>query len=93
MPSGGPRAGAGRPKGVPNKSQKLLREAAQKYTTQALETLKEVMLTSDSPAARVQAASQLLDRAHGKAAQYVELDADVKSDVLITAIELVGRKE
>lgn len=93
MASGGARQGAGRPKGVPNKTQKLLREVAQKYTTQALETLQDVMLNSDSPAARVQAASQLLDRAHGKAAQYVEVDADIKTDVLVTAISLVGRKE
>lgn len=91
MPSGGARPGAGRKAGVPNKTQKLLREAAQKYTKDALETLKDVMLNSDSPAARVQAASQLLDRAHGKPSQHVEVDAEVSGDVLVTAIDLVGK--
>ncbi len=91
MTHGGARPGAGRKPGVPNKAQKLLREAAQKYTKDALETLKDVMLNSDSPAARVQAASQLLDRAHGKPSQHVEMDADIKQDVLVTAIQLVGK--
>jgi hypothetical protein len=93
MALGGARPGAGRPKGVPNKANQDLRKAAQEYTQDALNTLRDVMLHGDSAAARVQAASQILDRAHGKASQHVEVDADIKQDVVVTAISLVGKKD
>lgn len=43
--------------------------AARVYTTEALETLAEVMRKGESDAARVAAADKLLDRGHGKAPQ------------------------
>lgn len=93
MPKGGARPGAGRPKGSFNKATASIREAAQQYSEQALQTLQDVMINGDSHAARVAAANSILDRAHGKPGQHIELDADVKSDVLVTAISLVGRKD
>ena len=71
MALGGKRAGAGRPKGSPNKATASIREAAQQYTDQALGVLAEVMTSGDSAAARVAAANSLLDRAYGRPAQSV----------------------
>lgn len=90
MALGGARPGAGRPKGVPNKVNQDLRALAQKYTHKALEALVEIVEDPKHPG-RVQAAKELLDRAHGKASQHVEVDADVRSDVLVTAINLIGK--
>lgn len=93
MAQGGARPGAGRPKGVPNKVNQDLRAMAQQYTTDALNALVDIVRNGDSHAAKVSAAKELLDRAHGKASQHVELDADIKSDVMVTAINLIGKKE
>lgn len=70
---GGARPGAGRKPGVPNKATAEIREAAQQYTTQALETLAQVMQTGESETARVSAANSILDRAYGRPAQAVQL--------------------
>lgn len=59
----------GRPKGALNKSTKEIKALAQKHTPAALKTLVSVMQASDSDAARVSAAKELLDRGHGKAPQ------------------------
>ena len=66
MPVGGKRPGAGRPKGVPNKATRDVREAAQKFTTEALLALAKIMRKGESEQARVAAARELLDRGHGK---------------------------
>jgi hypothetical protein len=50
-----------------------VKEAAQKYTTSALDTLAAIMGDDAQPAAaRVAAARELLDRAHGKPRQELE---------------------
>lgn len=73
MPVGGKREGSGRKKGVPNKATASIREAAQQYTEQALQTLFNVMNTATEPAAaRVSAANSILDRAFGKPVQAVQ---------------------
>lgn len=59
----------GRKKGTPNKATADLKAAARVYTAEALKTLASVMRASESDAARVGAAKELLDRGHGKAAQ------------------------
>ena len=46
-----------------------MRRAAQKYTSDALETLAQIMRGGESEAARVAAAKELLDRGHGKSPQ------------------------
>lgn len=86
MPKGGRREGAGRPKGSLNKATASIRDAAQAYTDEALQTLATVMREGDSAAARVAAANSILDRAFGKPKQSMDVEADVK-----TAISTIER--
>jgi hypothetical protein len=74
MPRGGKRTGAGRPAGAPNKVNADLREAAQQYTSEALATLRTICNSGASEAARVAAASAILDRGHGKPAATAQVD-------------------
>lgn len=85
MAKGGKRAGAGRPKGAVAKATADIREAAQQYSEQALQVLVNVATAGESEAARVAAANAILDRAHGKPKQSVDVDASVKAT--ITAVE------
>ena len=71
-----PNAGKGRPKGARNKVTAPIKALAARYTEEALRVLAEIMLDAGDettegapPAARVAAAKELLDRAHGKAPQ------------------------
>jgi hypothetical protein len=70
---GGARSGAGRKKGAKNRLtkevKKTLTELASEYTSEALETLADVMKNGTNDSARVSAANSLLDRAHGKPIQ------------------------
>lgn len=75
MPGGGSKPGerrGGRQKGTPNKITAEIKALAGVYTQAALDTLAEIMATGQSEAARVSAASELLDRAHGKPRQAIE---------------------
>ncbi len=69
-------AGKGRPKGVPNKATKSLKELARVYTADALTTLAKIMMTSESDTARVSAANALLDRGYGKPSTVLAGDED-----------------
>jgi hypothetical protein len=61
---------AGRPPGIPNRPTAEVRTAAQAYTTQAIETLAQIMSNEkETGAARVAAANAILDRGHGKPRQ------------------------
>ena len=63
----------GRKAGTPNKSTADLREAAQQFTADALQTLVDVMKDEGQPAAaRISAATAILDRGHGKPQMYTE---------------------
>lgn len=76
-PAGLPKTG-GRQKGTRNKVTADVKEAALAYTSDALDTLSEIMRSPKEPAAaRVAAARELLDRGHGKPKQSVDLDANV----------------
>jgi hypothetical protein len=80
MAMGGRRAGAGRPKGVPNKANSDLKAAAQAYTGDALATLAKIMGDEKQPGpARVSAANALLDRGHGRAMQPVQHELDLSN--------------
>jgi hypothetical protein len=60
-------SGQGRKPGVPNKITRPIRELAGKQSAGAIKTLVEIMGDiAAPPAARVAAAKELLDRAHGK---------------------------
>ena len=91
MARGGARAGAGRPKGAPNKATRPIREAARDYSEQALLTLAEVMndKTQAGPA-RVAAANALLDRGFGKPTQVVAGDDEGSPVKLVTEIVMRG---
>ena len=66
---GAPKTG-GRQAGTPNKATAEVRALAQEYTEAAVLALAEIMKSGDAPAAaRVSAASALLDRGHGKPPQ------------------------
>lgn len=73
----------GRQKGSVNKATASIRDAARKYTLDALKTLVEVMNDDQQPApARVSAANALLDRGYGKPHQSVDLDATVDGTIV-----------
>jgi hypothetical protein len=63
----------GRVAGTPNKATADVKAAASVYTDAALKELARIMLKSESDAARVSAIKELLDRAHGKPAQAVQV--------------------
>lgn len=92
MAHGGRREGAGRKPGQVNQITKDIRVMAREHAVEALATLVEIMRTGDSHAVRKDAAKDLLDRGFGRPGQHIELDADVKQDVLITAIDLIGKE-
>jgi hypothetical protein len=69
----------GRQKGSLNKATVDVKLAAQAFTTEAVETLANIMRTAESEAARVAAIKELLDRGHGKAKQVV--DANVTATI------------
>ena len=59
----------GRQKGTPNKITADIKALAGKHSPAAVKELVRIMGSSESDAARVAAAKELLDRAHGKAHQ------------------------
>lgn len=71
----------GRQKGTPNKATADIRDAAQQYSEQALQVLVSVATSSESDAARVAAANAILDRAHGKPTQALDIDANIKAAI------------
>lgn len=79
---GGKRPGAGRPKGALSKATADVKIAAQKYTTEAVDTLAQIMRSGESEQARVQAADKLLDRGHGKAAQSMSVEIGANERLL-----------
>jgi hypothetical protein len=72
-PKGLPKTG-GRQKGATNKVAADIKALAQEHGPDAVKTLAEIMKdVSVSPAARVAAAKELIDRGYGKAMQTTEL--------------------
>jgi len=58
----------GRKRGIPNKATRELKELAQPYASEAIQTLREIMEHGGTEAARVAAARELLDRGYGRPA-------------------------
>lgn len=72
----------GRPKGSLNKATADVKALAQNYTDAAMSALVEIMNSPEHPAAaRVSAASQILDRGYGKPSQAVEVDANIQATI------------
>ena len=95
MQNGGRREGAGRKQGSINKVRLELREAAKEYTQEALDTLAAIMKDTDAPAAaRVSAASAILDRAHGKPTQSLDVDHSANiSNLMVQWVQSNGNGE
>ena len=72
----------GRKAGTANLATREIKALAQNYTCNALETLANIMLNSDSDAARVSAAKELLDRGHGRSSQTIKGEINMKDEVL-----------
>lgn len=92
---GTPKTG-GRTAGVTNKANReakiALEELAKNYTDVALKALVDVATNGQAEAARVSAASALLDRGYGKPRQSVEMQADVRTELqTLTDEELNAR--
>lgn len=80
-PAGLPKTG-GRKPGSRNKVTADVKEAAQAFTDDALNTLAMIMRNDNEPAAaRVSAANAILDRGHGKPKQSMDVDATVEATV------------
>lgn len=80
----------GRQKGTPNKATAAIRDIAGQYTEQAVTTLVSILAGGEGipAAAQVAAARELLDRAHGKPTQAV----DVNGDLSFKGLEVVIRR-
>ncbi|MGB4101016.1 MAG: hypothetical protein WBK91_03820 [Alphaproteobacteria bacterium] len=59
----------GRQVGTLNKATAALKDLAQPYAPEAIETLRQIMLHGETDAARVAAARELLDRGYGRSVQ------------------------
>jgi hypothetical protein len=83
-------AGKGRPKGSANKATAAIKEIAGQYTEQAVNTLVSILAGGEGipPAAQVAAAKELLDRAHGKPGQSV----DIQGDMTFKGLEVIVRR-
>lgn len=67
----------GRKPGTPNKATASIRDIAREYTDEAVNALVDVLRDNQQPAAaRVSAASAILDRGHGKPSQIIAGDED-----------------
>lgn len=74
MARGGAREGAGRKPGLVSEAKRTITEAAKEHAEKALEVLVGIASDGKAPAAaRVSAATAILDRGYGKPSQAVEL--------------------
>lgn len=74
---GGARQGAGRPKGRKDAKTIEIQAAAKEYAGDALAALAEIVNNGASEAARISAATALLDRGYGKPRQAIEHSGNV----------------
>lgn len=88
---GGARPGAGRKKGSVSKAKRDLMAMAKDHAEAALGVLVSVAENKEaSDAARVSAATAILDRGYGKPRQAVDIEADVNLTPRPTVIEFVA---
>lgn len=88
MPArGGARPGAGRKPGQVSQAKREIAEMAKDHAAKALQVLIDVANNSKvAPAARVSAATAILDRGYGKPRQAVELDGAVTGSFTVTYV-------
>ena len=89
---GGIRVGSGRPAGALNKATSGLKSnlsaLAREHTQNALDTLVEIMQSSQSDSARIAAANAILDRGYGRPTKTTSLE--VNTPFVPTKIQLVA---
>jgi len=84
---GGARPGAGRKPGQVSQAKRDIAEMAKGHAEKALEVLISVANNSKAaPAARVSAASAILDRGYGKPRQAVDMDAAFAGSLTVTYV-------
>lgn len=66
-------AGSGRKKGTPNKVTAEIKMLAREHGADAIQALANILVRTDSDAARIAAAKELLDRGYGKSTAVQEL--------------------
>lgn len=77
---GAGKPGPGRPRGVPNKLTRTLKEQAAEHGEAAIGVLAGIMVDSEQPGSvRVAAADRLLDRGFGRPAQTIEAEVSITS--------------
>lgn len=88
---GGARPGAGRKPGKVGKAKRDLAEMAKGHAEAALKTLADIHADKDAPpAARVSAATAILDRAYGKPPQSMALSNPDGTAFAPTVIQIVA---
>ncbi len=80
---GGRRAGAGRPLGSPNRLTRPLKELAALQSEACIAVLVELRDHADTEQVRLAAVNALLDRAHGKPRQAIDLSDDGRLTVIV----------
>lgn len=75
----------GRKKGVPNKATADVKALAQKHGPEAIAEAVRIMKESESDPARMAAINCILDRAYGKATQYI---ANPEGEAFRTALQV-----
>lgn len=72
---GGKREGAGRKAGSPNKATAYMRDLASQHADDAIQTLVDLMSSSETPAAaRVSASKEIIERGFGKSGNIIVLN-------------------
>ena len=82
-PIGGARPGAGRPKGVLNKITRPIKELAGSHTEESINTLVYLRDYSKNDQVRLAATRELLDRAHGRPRQEIDMNNDNQVRVFV----------
>lgn len=90
---GGYREGAGRPARTPNKAtsdhKSCLSKLARQHTSEAIETLVEIMRNGQADNTRLSAANSLLDRGYGRPDKAPQINIE-HTNQHPTKIELIG---
>lgn len=83
-------SGQGRPKGLPNRATRELKDVIRSYCASAVKELARLALQAESEQARVSAIKELLDRGYGKSHQTSEVTHISKTARELTDDELAG---
>jgi hypothetical protein len=91
-PSGRPKSG-GRTAGTPNRVTTDLRLAAKEFTTEALDTLVEIMRNEESATERQTAVKEILNRGWGKAVAQLHIDAVISGSFSFATLNGMSDQE